>query len=51
MHGKAYTIGGMQHEATDDTIAWPVGSDRLRRRENQRMLSNVDCVIYGTEMV
>jgi len=40
MHSRACTVGGTQQAATDDTIAWPLGGDRLRRWENQRMLSS-----------
>jgi len=40
MHSRACAIGGTQQAATDDTIAWPPGGDRLRRWENQRMLSS-----------
>jgi len=40
MHSKACTVGGTQQAATDDTIAWPLGGDRLRRWENLRMLSS-----------
>ena len=41
MHSKACAVGGTQQAATDDTIAWPLGGDWLRRWENQRMLSSV----------
>jgi len=34
----------MQQAATDDTIVWPPWGDRLRRRENQCMLSSF---VYG----
>jgi len=40
VHSKACAVGGTQKAATDDTIPWPPGGDRLRRWENQRMLSS-----------
>jgi len=40
MHSKACARGGTQQAATDDTIAWPFGGDRLRQWENQHMLSS-----------
>ena len=40
MHSKVCAVGAAQQAATDDTIAWPLGVDRLRPWENQRMLSS-----------
>ena len=40
MHSMTCTIGGTQQAATDDTIAWPFGGDRLCQWENQHMLSS-----------
>jgi len=40
MHSNACAVGGTQQAATDDTIAWPLRGDWLRRWENQRMLSS-----------
>jgi len=31
MHSNVCTVDGTQQTATDDTIAWPLGGDRLRR--------------------
>jgi len=42
MDSKACAVGGTQQAATDDTIAWPPGGDRLRRWENQRMMSSFE---------
>jgi len=41
MHSKACAVGGTQQAATDDTVAWPPGGDRLCQWENQHMLSSV----------
>jgi len=39
-YGVRRIVGRTQQAATDDTIAWPPGSDVLRRWKNQRTLSS-----------
>jgi len=40
MHSRACAVGRTHQAATDDTSALPPRGDRLRRWENQRMLSS-----------
>jgi len=41
-----YSVRRRPYAVADDAIAWPPRGDRLRRWENQRMLSSLTCIYH-----